>query len=100
MLSVVQLSVLVMLPKTFWLRLLDSIVIQLYTCECMPSVDRAESSTFLTFSYYLFAVSTVWFLTFMRKCFNFSSALLKIICYMNITMTGFESRVDKASSWI
>jgi len=35
------LSVLVTLPKSFWPRVLGSVVIQLYTDECMPSVDRA-----------------------------------------------------------
>jgi len=32
---------LVTLPKFFWTRVLDSIVIQLYAGECTPSVDRA-----------------------------------------------------------
>jgi len=32
---------LVTLPKTCWLKVLDSVVIQLYSSECTPSVDRA-----------------------------------------------------------
>jgi len=41
MLSVVWLSALATLPKFFWPRILGSVVIQLYTGECTPSVDRA-----------------------------------------------------------
>jgi len=34
---------LVTLPKNFWTRVLDSVVIQLYAGECTPSVDRAKA---------------------------------------------------------
>jgi len=32
---------LITLPKNFWTRVLVAVVIQLYTGECTPSVDRA-----------------------------------------------------------
>jgi len=36
---------LVTLQKNFWIRVLGSVVIQVYTGECTPSVDRTLKST-------------------------------------------------------
>jgi len=40
-LGLFRLSILVILPKNCWPRVLGSVVIQLYAGECVPSADRA-----------------------------------------------------------